>query len=108
MSTFGSRIKLQKLVYILKSLGIHFGYDFTWYIYGPYSPDLTRDGYLFNRNKIQINVLIESSLMSENERETLHKINRKIINNSDNAELIASYLYLKEKYGPRAQEELMI
>jgi uncharacterized protein YwgA len=64
MGTFENRIKLQKLVYILKSLGVDFGYDFTWYIYGPYSSDLTHDGYLFTRNKNQINALTESLLMS--------------------------------------------
>ena len=32
MEYFDGRIKLQKLVYILKSEGIELGYDFTWYI----------------------------------------------------------------------------
>lgn len=32
---FDYRIKLQKLIYILQSGGVNFGYDFTWYIYGP-------------------------------------------------------------------------
>jgi len=41
MSTFMDRLKLQKLVYILHSEGMDLGYDFTWYIYGPYSSTLT-------------------------------------------------------------------
>ena len=35
MNSLDSRIKLQKLVYILKSEGVDFGYNFTWYIRGP-------------------------------------------------------------------------
>jgi uncharacterized protein YwgA len=45
------RIKLQKLIYILQSEGIAFDYDFTWYIYGPYSPKLARDGYAFMKEE---------------------------------------------------------
>ena len=42
---FDSRIRIQKLVYLAKKLGIDFSYNFSMYIHGPYSPELTKDYY---------------------------------------------------------------
>ena len=45
VSTFENRKKLQKIVYLSEELfGIRMGFEssFTWYLYGPYSPKLTR------------------------------------------------------------------
>ena len=46
MDDFEGRLILQKSVYLLQSFGIYRGYDFSWYIHGPYSPKLTNDGFL--------------------------------------------------------------
>lgn len=43
LSTFESRLKLQKKVYLLQESGEDLGYSYGWYIHGPYSPGLTRD-----------------------------------------------------------------
>ena len=45
MTTFKGRLIFQKTVYLLQIMGIFLGYRFNWYIYGPYSPSLTRDGF---------------------------------------------------------------
>ena len=43
LTNFGDRIKFQKIVYLMQeAFGIDLGLNFTWYIHGPYSPDLTR------------------------------------------------------------------
>lgn len=42
---FQDRLRLQKTIYLLQAFGIYLGYNFNWYIYGPYSPALTRDGF---------------------------------------------------------------
>ena len=42
LNTLEDRIKMQKLVYLSEISGIDLGFSFTWYIYGPYSPGLTR------------------------------------------------------------------
>jgi uncharacterized protein YwgA len=44
-ATFPERLKLQKTVYLLQAFGIYLGYPFNWYLYGPYSPQLTRDAF---------------------------------------------------------------
>jgi len=43
LDTFNHRLAVQKVVYLAQAAGIHLGYDFHWYLRGPYSPDLTRD-----------------------------------------------------------------
>lgn len=45
MESFNNRLKLQKFVYLLKAFGINLGYNFNFYIYGPYSTQLMIDGY---------------------------------------------------------------
>jgi len=45
LSTLQSRILLQKWVYFAEALGTELGYRFGWYVFGPYSTDLTRDAY---------------------------------------------------------------
>lgn len=45
VSTFANRIKLQKIVYLSETMfGLNLGFapTFSWYLYGPYSPKLTK------------------------------------------------------------------
>lgn len=105
MSSFENRIKLQKLIYILQSEGIDFGYEFTWYIRGPYSSLLADDGYAFSKNKDEIDMEYQPTTA---ERDILRRISRAtgIIQDSNNAELVASYLYLQRRYPDNTSEEL--
>lgn len=41
IATKADRIRLQKIVYLLQRCGVNLGYNYGWYIYGPYSRDLT-------------------------------------------------------------------
>lgn len=45
VSTFEGRLVLQKTVYLLQSFGLYFGYKFSWYVHGPYSPELTKEAF---------------------------------------------------------------
>jgi uncharacterized protein YwgA len=45
VAKFQDRLRLQKTVYLLQAFGIYLGYNFNWYLYGPYSPGLTRDAF---------------------------------------------------------------
>jgi uncharacterized protein YwgA len=93
-------------VYILKFEGLNLGYDFSWYIRGPYSPELTRDGYFVSSHI--------DSFRSNGQRPEDELVIRKlrhagdIIQDVDNAELLASYLYLKDEYKEKAINELQI
>lgn len=45
VSSFNSRLRVQKYVFIARFFGLDLGYNFSLYIRGPYSPDLARDYY---------------------------------------------------------------
>lgn len=42
---FMDRLILQKVVYLVQAAGAQLGYQFHWYLRGPYSPLLARDGF---------------------------------------------------------------
>lgn len=42
MSEFDTRLKFQKIIYLLQSSGLSLGYGYNWYVRGPYSPYLTQ------------------------------------------------------------------
>ena len=44
-----ARTKIQKAVYLAQSAGAPLGYDFGWYVKGPYSTSLTQDYYALSR-----------------------------------------------------------
>ncbi len=41
IDTKNDRIRLQKIVYLLQRCGVNLGYNYGWYIHGPYSRELT-------------------------------------------------------------------
>ena len=43
MNEYPDRLMLQKIVYLLQEAGINFGYDFNWYVKGPYCTRLAAD-----------------------------------------------------------------
>ncbi|HEX4212150.1 MAG TPA: hypothetical protein VIA06_02335 [Candidatus Dormibacteraeota bacterium] len=43
VDTFQDRLALQKATYLAQAAGLQLGYRYSWYLKGPYSPDLTRD-----------------------------------------------------------------
>jgi len=45
MNSLTSRIRFQKITYLLKAFGVHVPYPFNWYLHGPYSSILADDGF---------------------------------------------------------------
>ena len=45
VSSFEARKRIQKLGYILQKCGVLPSYDYSWYLQGPYAPELTKDLY---------------------------------------------------------------
>lgn len=43
IDSFQDRLIMQKAVYLAQAVGVNLGYFYQWYLYGPYSPSLTRD-----------------------------------------------------------------
>ena len=94
METFSERKLLQKLGYLLKRFGIDFRFGYSWYLHGPYSPDLTR--MLFE--------MVETSprpeRLSDLELTTIEKLKSFLgddMYSSDNLELLVSIDFLRRK-----------
>lgn len=45
MAGFDDRLKFQKTVYLLQAFGVYLGYDFSWYLRGPYCTILAANGF---------------------------------------------------------------
>ena len=45
MHDFGHRLRVQKFVYLLQSFDVYLGYDYSWYLRGPYCSTLAASGF---------------------------------------------------------------
>ena len=45
MEDFNDRLRLQKFIYLLQTHNVYLGYDFSWYIRGPYCTTLATAGF---------------------------------------------------------------
>ena len=45
MDSFDDRLRFQKIVYLLQAFDINRGYDYSWYLRGPYCSLAAHDGY---------------------------------------------------------------
>lgn len=65
--SFDGRLRIQKVIYLLKSMGhpVARYYSYNMYLRGPYSPDLTRDYYQIIESEISsIDVEINDDMLS--------------------------------------------
>ncbi len=51
IETRHERMRIQKAIYLVQSAGVSLGYRHAWYVYGPYSPAMTRDYYAISELK---------------------------------------------------------
>ena len=96
VATFDERKKVQKLVYLLQLFGINLGFSYSWYLHGPYSPDLTKVLFdtLGNPKSIPPNV----GLTHDDERmvKRLKAFLGERIRSTDFLELLVSLHYIKK------------
>ena len=45
MHTFEHRLRIQKFVYLLQAFDVYLGYDYSWYLRGPYCTNLAASGF---------------------------------------------------------------
>ena len=99
ITEFNTRLKVQKIVYLMKSKDMSLGYDFILYLYGPYSVELTRDAF-------QIGDLVNdfpsmSKIIPSERKEGFAKFILELEKNARKddivwLEVVASYLFLKK------------
>jgi uncharacterized protein YwgA len=96
MKTFSDRKKMQKLAYLLQEVfGIDLGYNFSWYIHGPYAPDLTR--MLFEITETRVSGKTEAlDKVDAGKVERMRSFLGSSISSTDKLELLGSLHYLKK------------
>ncbi len=96
MSSFKGRLILQKTIYLLEKFGINLGYNFSWYVYGPYCPHLTDDGFELEEIYIENPEVAFIDKKMEGNFNRFKKFIWGVKNDTQLLELLASILYLKE------------
>ena len=97
VDSFEARRRIQKLGYILQKCGILPSYGYSWYLQGPYSPELTDDLYTVSTNFVQFMTRNSGRNFVPDARERLEKVKRILgpsMSNTQVLEAIASILYL--------------
>lgn len=97
MNTLKGRKILQKTVYLMQAFGISVGYRFSWYIYGPYSPALTRTGFQLTEKYDDISKSRFVNAEAEKKFERFLDFISDKKNNDETLEIFASLHYLKDK-----------
>ncbi len=96
METFTERKRVQIAVYLLdKVFGMNFGYSYSWYLYGPYSPPLTQ--IIFNVIDGDQKVNIQPNTLSVSDLQKIEKMKKFLgddLNSSDTLELLVSVQFL--------------
>jgi len=96
--TFNDRLICQKKIYLLQSVGVDLGYEYNWYVRGPYSPSLTT--YIYNNLDMLKNYDFSKYALNHDAEKFIEKVNnlsqKKSLDISDASwyELLASLLFI--------------
>ena len=74
MKDFNGRLVFQKKTYLLQEMGLHFGNTYGWYLYGPYSRDVTSEGFQLAPIQDYVNDLVPLSKSEKNQIERLGEL----------------------------------
>ncbi|NLC20112.1 MAG: hypothetical protein GX757_13020 [Clostridiales bacterium] len=114
LDSLSNRIILQKKVFLLQNLGVNLGYQYSWYVHGPYSTELTAMAYeciplgeeQFTNYNIKEN--IKERIKKVNDLEKCEARKKVKLDNSAWYELLASYLYWKKQLGTQDKAVEMV
>jgi hypothetical protein len=99
MTSFSARLRVQKILYLLQELGLQTGWKFSWYIRGPYSPDLAHE--LFEHRERAVKDL----KADDNETRAIRKFRDKFGElplNAQQLEAAAAVMYVAKSTGLRS------
>lgn len=107
METFDGRLKLQKTIYLMQAFDLYLGYNFTWYIRGPYCTELTKDGYAL----IPVCDSVSIGQFKDPDAQRRFSIFKKFIegheNDPDWLEIVASIHFLRHVYPNIPKEKVL-
>lgn len=96
--TFDERLICQKKMYLLEALGTDLGYNYNWYVRGPYSPSLT--SYVYNNLDVLKNNDFSKYKLSESAERNIQQVNELVKEKKQDMsvaswyELLASLVYI--------------
>ena len=110
MDDFNGRLRFQKTIQLLQSFGIYMGYDFNWYLRGPYCTDLTKDGFALKDVMDRIpNISVE---FAEPEGQFIYENFKRFISNkkndADKLEIASTIAFLYRDEGMNKSEILRL
>ena len=112
LETLNDRILLQKKVYLAQDIGLPLGYGYSWYIHGPYSPDLTN--YIYDNLDMLKDHDFSSYKLSDAAQNAVDTINNLECTKPETLttvswyELLASLLYIIRKWNAENPYEALI
>lgn len=109
MKEFEDRLEVQKIPYIAQEYGLDLGYSFSWYLKGPYSKQVTHDGYLIYRSLKSGEKLNQlKPTLDEKKLQEFQKIISPYMSDPVWLEIAASLLYLrKETHGGKPLDQII-
>ncbi len=100
MDQFDDKLEVQKITYLAQESGIDLGYEFEWYIRGPYCKQVSEDAHTAIDNKLTEHP--NDVDLNQEQVEEFGEMLRPHLDNTDWLEIAASILYLKnENYGDK-------
>jgi len=94
LENFDDRLKLQKLTYLAREIGLECRYAFSWYVHGPYSPSLTRVLFTADEMGELVNENVKLTTKEETIFSNLKQLLGKDFDNARILELMASVWYM--------------
>jgi len=107
MTTFSNRLKLQKIIYLIQSDVTNLGYVYEWYLYGPYSTQLTKDAYNIQEYAETKPIAFEDKVISTKFDEFIKKIEP----HKDDTkwlEVASSIHLLKKLYPQKTKSDIIV
>ncbi len=106
MSTFQGRLILQKSVYLMQAFDIYIGYDFSWYLRGPYSSHLANIGFQLQENYDKFPKGKFEKGIQKKFKQFLDFMEDKK-NDPDKLEILASIHFLKKIYSKMSKADIL-
>jgi len=100
MNDFEDRIKFQKILFLAQHYDIDFGYTFSWYLKGPYSKTVAKDGYSIQEQMQGAGSLLSIQKITINEEKVKKFVDliKPFSDDPEWLEIAASIIYLKNEY----------
>ena len=92
MDSFDNKLAIQKITYLAQAYGIDLGYDFEWYLRGPYCKQVSDDAHTIT-DSTQVDAKMDGAKIAE-----FAKCIEKHMNDTDWLEIAGSLLYLRKNH----------